>query len=256
MLFVMLAVTVWAVSCIPSSVIRGSGREANGTFDISPDYTSLDVSSGIVVELVDSLTTRGFITADEDVLDHVMIVREGGRVKVSYEPLVSVHSDITTVVKMPLSALLEEVDASSAARVVSTGRLLCGSLDIECSSAATVDLDIDGGELSIELSSAASFSGNVAVRSLEVDMSSASHCNIDGSADTGEVEANSAAAFRGLALVCGRADVEASSGGIVEISATNELNAGASSGGRVEYKGTPSIMRREQSSGGSIREVR
>jgi hypothetical protein len=41
----------------------------------------------------------------------------------------------------------------------------------------------------------------------------------------------------------------------VEIAATEELTAGASSGGSVRYRGGPAIIRRDTSSGGSIRQV-
>ncbi len=240
------------VSCIPSSVIHGSGREAHGEFDVMPNYTELSVSSGIVVELVDSPAGEGYITADERALDYVAIVQDGGRVKISYEPFISVHSDITTVVTIPASDALTRIDASSAAKVRAQRRLLGSSMEVDCSSAAVVDLDMDVRELSIDLSSAASFSGNVVVQNLEVEVNSAARCDIRGSADHCDVETSSAAGFRGFDLVCRRASAEASSGGSIEISATEELDAEASSGGSVRYKGSPAVVRRHTSSGGSI----
>lgn len=251
-----LAVCVaMAASCITSSVIVGSGHEAEGAFDIKPDYTSLSVSSGITVELLDTLSGEGYITADEEVLEHVAIVREGGHVSVSYEPLVSVRSEIKTVVRMPVSSALRKLDVSSAGQVVSPVRLLASSMEVECSSAARVDLDMDVQRLSVELSSAASFSGNVAVRSLEMEITSAAWCEIDGSADYLDVETTSAANLRGYGLVCRRVDADASSGSSIEVSVTEEFDASASSGGAVRYKGTPGIMRRGQSSGGSVRDT-
>lgn len=253
-LFVVVAAMTF-VSCIPSSVIHGSGSEAKGAFDIEPDYTALEVSSGIVVVLVDTLGLEGYITADEEVLEHVAIVRDGGRVKVSYEPAISVRSDIETVVAIPLSAALRELDVRSAARVTSGGRLLVSTMEVECSSAAEVDLDIDSQRISLDISSAARFTGNVVVENIEVELGSAARCDISGSAGLCEVESNSAANFRGYELVCRKVNAEASSSGSVEISVTEELHAEASSGGSVRYKGSPSITRRNQSSGGSVREV-
>jgi hypothetical protein len=246
---------VIAASCIQTSVIRGNGKEAKGDFDMSLDYTELSVSSGIEVKLIPSLTGKGFITADEEVLDFVSIVEEDGRVKISYEPFVSVNSDVKTVVSMPLSSELARLDVSSAARVSSDSRVRFSSMEVDCSSAGVVDLDMDAHELSVDISSAASFEGNVVVQNLTVDMGSASKCTIEGSAEYCDVESGSAASFRGENLVCRRADAEASSGGNVEISATEELDAEATSGGSVRYKGSPAIVRRDTSSGGSIREI-
>ncbi len=248
-------IAILLASCLHSSVIVGSGREAEGTFDLRADYTSLDVSNGIIVRLVDRPSAGGYITADEEVLSYVAIVREGGHVKVSYEPLVIVRSDVRTVVTMPASGSLRRMDVSSAGEVTSGGRLLYPSMEIECSSAARVDLDMDVQRLSLELSSAAGFSGNVAVRNLEVNMTSAAWCEMEGSADNLDVETGSAANFRGYGLVSRRVDGDASSGSTIEISVTEELEAEASSGGAIRYKGSPGIMRRGQSSGGSVRET-
>ncbi len=254
-LLVGMVLAMVSTSCIPSSVIRGSGHEAKGTFDISLAYTALTVSSGITVEFVDSETGTGFITADEEVLEHVSIIEEGGTVKVSYEPFITVQSKIKTVVTMPLSENLSRLDVSSAGRVVSSTRVMASTMEIECSSAGEVEIDIDAAEISLDLSSAASFSGNVVAGTLKAELTSAAKCRIEGSADYSSVEASSAGLFQGFDLVSRRARAEASSAGSVEISATEELDASASSGGSVRYSGAPAITRRDTSSGGSVREI-
>ncbi|MDR2912324.1 MAG: DUF2807 domain-containing protein [Alistipes sp.] len=274
-------------SCVESTVIRGNGRVARGAFDISADYTALEVSNGILVEFLAPVSegvsgagaaegavleasagsvsgtvsgsvsglVEGVIVADEEVLEHVAIVEEDGVVKVSYEPFVSVRADVKTVVTMPLSRALVRLDAESAGRIVSEVRIVAGELSVECSSAGEVELDIDAERLAVELDSAANFRGNLSVRNLFVEMDSASRCAVDGRADYLEVEADSAANFRGIGLVCGRVDADASSAGDVEVTVTEELNARASSGGAVRYKGGPVVVRRESSSGGVVREI-
>ncbi len=244
-----------ATSCIQSSVIVGSGKEAKGTFKVSLGYTELSVSSGIVVELVPSLTGEGSITADEEVLDYVSIVEEGGRVKISYEPSVSIHSDIETVVTMPLGSALARLDVSSAAKVTSARRLMFASMEIDCSSAGAVELDMDAQELVLDITSAATFEGNVVVQRLEADMDSTGKCTIEGSADYCDIENDNASSFNGAGLLCRRVDARAASGASIEISATDELDARAVSGGSVRYKGSPVIVRHDTSSGGSIRQI-
>lgn len=243
-------------SCISSSVIRGSGREARGGFDISLDYTDLEVSSGITVELVRSETGTGFITADEEVMEHVSITQDGGRVKVAYEPsFISVLSKIKTVITMPLGENLSRLDVSSAGRIVTGERLPGASIRVECTSAGEIEADINAADVSIDLSSAARFSGNVVAKKLTVEVTSAARCDVSGSADNCVADVSSAGDLRGLDLECRRAEVDASSAGRIEIAASEELVAEASSGGSVRYRGTPSIVRRDSSSGGSVREI-
>ena len=251
-----VAVSMILTSCISSGVITGSGREAKGAFDITPGYTELSVENGIMVELVPSLTGEGFITADEEALPHVSIVEEKGRVKVSYVPFVTVQSKIKTVVTMPASDRLEKIDVSSAGKVTSARRLLGSTIEIDCSSAAEVELDLDAGDVAIDISSAARFEGNVIARNLDVELNSASNCYMSGSAEVCKVEANSAADFRGVELVCRKAEVAASSAAKIEIAIVEDLDADASSGGSVRYKGSPAILRRNTSSGGSVREIK
>jgi hypothetical protein len=248
-------VAMLLAGCISSSVIRGSGREARGEFDISLDYTSLSVSSGITVELVRSDVGTGFITADEEVLEYVSIVEEEGHVKVSYAPFVTVQSRIKTMVTLPLGERLSRLDVSSAARIVSGERLPGTSIEIECTSAGEIETGIDAVDVSIDLSSAASFSGNVVAEKLTVEVTSAAKCNVSGNVDLCLAGVSSAGDMRGFDLVCRRAEVDASSAGKIEIAATGELVADASSGGSVRYHGTPSIVRRDTSSGGSVREI-
>jgi hypothetical protein len=250
-----VALAMIVASCIPSSVIRGSGREARGEFDIRLNYTSLEVSSGITVELVRSDTATGFITADEEVLEHVAIVEEDGVVKVSYEPFITVQSKIKTVVTMPLSENLARLDVSSAGRVVSDEKLRGPLVEIEGQSAASIEMGVDAGEVRIDLSSAAKLQGGIVAETLAVEQASASKCEVSGSVGVCVVEVSSAAIFRGAELECLRATVEAASGANAEISATEELDARAASGGSVRYRGTPAIIKRDTSSGGSVREI-
>jgi len=240
-------------SCLMPSVIQGSGKEVRGEFDIAQGYTSLAVSSGIAVELMLSDGGTGTIVADEKVLPFVSIVEEGGHVRVSYDPSISVSSPVNTVVSLPLSTRLDHIDASAAGRVVSGRRVVARAMSIDASSAGRVELDIDAEELRLNLSNAASFGGNVAVGSLEVDLSSASSCEMEGTAERLRVNANSAAGFRAPGLAVLHATVDASSGGKVEITVTEDIAANASSGGSVDYGGNPAIVRRNATSGGSVR---
>ncbi len=252
-----------ASSCIAQPrVVKGNGKVAKGAFDIALDYTELSVSNGIIVELVpyegEAKNGRGegLITADDKVLGYVTIVERDGKVKVSYEPQISVRiGDIKTVVTMPISSALARLKASSAAKIVSETRLVCGDLDVDCSSAAKVDIGIEAGSLWVDMSSAAEFEGEVYVRDFNAELDSAAKCKVSGEATSCDIDASSAASFKGYGLVCRSASIDASSAGGVEITVTEELNVDVSSGGSVRYKGNPVRVRQDVSSGGSLKSV-
>lgn len=249
-------------SCIDSSMIKGNGKVAKGAFDVRADYTELSVSSAITVVFAPvaevsggASMVEGHITADEEVLEFVSIVDDEGRIRISYEPFVAVRSDIKTVVTIPVSTSLGKISANSAAKVSCEVKLVCPSLAIDCSSAAEMDLQIEAKNLDMELSSAAIFKGAVSVAELDVDMTSAAKCRMEGTADEADMDVTSAAAFNGYDLVCRKAELDASSAGKIDITVSDELDAEVSSGGAVRYHGAPALVRRDVSSGGSIKSV-
>lgn len=129
---------------------------------------------------------------------------------------------------------LDRIHASSAANVYSEGTISSNSLTMSASSAATIEIAINAGEVLVEVSSAGDMVLEGKAKSLELEVSSA-----------GEVDA--------YELECEVVRAEASSAGSAKISVTKELNAHASSGGSIRYRGTPGRTNTDSSSGGSVK---
>jgi len=129
---------------------------------------------------------------------------------------------------------LEKIRASSAANVFSEGTVKANSMEISASSAATIEISIDAGFASIDASSAGDIVLEGKAKVLEIDVSSA-----------GEVDA--------YALESENVRASASSAGSAKISALKELNAEASSGGSIRYRGSPAKTNTNSSSGGSVK---
>jgi hypothetical protein len=129
---------------------------------------------------------------------------------------------------------IEKIRASSAANVFSEGTIKSNSMEISASSAATIEISIDAGFASVDASSAGDVVLEGKAKTLEIDVSSA-----------GEVDAYS------LESESVRASV--SSAGSAKISVSKELNAQASSGGSIRYRGSPAKTNTNSSSGGSVK---
>lgn len=250
-----LLVGATVMSCQGLDIIKGNGKVAHGEFDISGDYTGLSVSRGIIVELIEQEGLAGTITCDEKVLEYVAIIEKDGIVTVGYEPCVTVNSSVKTIVTMPLSSALSDIDASSAGSIKCDVKLSRAAMDIEVSSAARIELDVEAGELSVDVNSAAKFEGTVVAAEFDVELDSAARCSVAGNVDRCNIDVNSASNFNGYDLVCKSVDAEASSAGSIEVTATEDLNAEASSGASIRYKGSPRYMREDSSSGGSVKRV-
>ncbi|HTL07557.1 MAG TPA: head GIN domain-containing protein [Chitinophagaceae bacterium] len=117
----------------------------------------------------------------------------------------------------------------------------------------TVDGQLNGGKLRIELSSGAGFKGALDAGSLSVDGSSGAIARISGKAQSASLEASSGAGVYGYELISDKCDADASSGGAIEVSVNKELSAEASSGGDIRYKGNGVITKVSTGSGGSVK---
>jgi Putative auto-transporter adhesin, head GIN domain len=129
---------------------------------------------------------------------------------------------------------LEKIHASSASNVFSEGTIRANSMDISASSAASVEITIETGFASVDASSAGDLVLEGKARELALEVSSA-----------GEVDA--------YALESEIVRANASSAGSAKISVSKELNAHASSGGSIRFRGSPAKTNTDSSSGGSVK---
>lgn len=129
---------------------------------------------------------------------------------------------------------IKKLSASSASNIFSEGTIRSSSVDISVSSAASVELAIEAKTSIVEASSAGDVVLEGKVKSLEVEASSA-----------GDIDAY------GLESEIVKAG--ASSAGSIKVNVTKQLDAHASSGGSIRYRGTPARTNTGSSSGGSVK---
>ncbi len=128
---------------------------------------------------------------------------------------------------------IDKISASSASNVFSDGTIKSGSMEIHASSAANIEVSLDVTELEVHVSSAGDVVLEGKAKSINTDVSSA-----------GEIDAYNLQAETG--------EASASSGGSIKISVSQGLNAHASSGGSIRYRGNPTKTNTNSSSGGSV----
>ena len=131
---------------------------------------------------------------------------------------------------------LEKISASSASNVFSEGVIKSDNLGIAISSAASVEVNVES-------------------ESLIVEASSAGNSVLEGKVKSLEIEARSAGDIDAYRLESEKVYVRTSSGGSAKINVTKELEAHASSGGSIRYRGNPVKTNTDSSSGGSVKKT-
>lgn len=129
---------------------------------------------------------------------------------------------------------LEKIAVNSAASVFSEGPIKSNRMDISASSAGSVEVNLE-------------------CQSITVDTSSAGGVVIEGKTSRLELEASSAGTVDAYNLEAESVNAEVHSAGSAKISVSKELEASASSGGSIKYRGNPSRTNTHSSSGGSVK---
>jgi len=129
---------------------------------------------------------------------------------------------------------VNKLSSSSASNIFAEGTIKTKALSLSASSAGTIDIEIEVEDLEASASSAAELELRGKARNVEIDASSA-----------GEVDA--------YELVADAVVVDVSSGGGAKVNVVKEINAHASSGGSIRYKGNPERSNTNSSSGGSVK---
>lgn len=116
-----------------------------------------------------------------------------------------------------------------------------------------IDKVLNRADLSVDLSSGATLSGEIKTMNLEIVQSSGGRSYISGTAENLKVNCSSGAHFNGYDLAVTKCKADASSGGKIQLTVSKEMKAYASSGGAINYKGEGAIMDIATSSGGKVR---
>ncbi|WEK38054.1 MAG: DUF2807 domain-containing protein [Candidatus Pseudobacter hemicellulosilyticus] len=123
-------------------------------------------------------------------------------------------------------------------------------LQVSGASTVVVSGTLAVNQLSLDMSGASDFKGNVELGSLNVKVSGASDAVVSGKAGTVTIDANGASDFKGYELQSDQCSVTASGASDVKITVNKELNARASGASSVYYKGE-GVVKEMKSSGAS-----
>jgi hypothetical protein len=147
---------------------------------------------------------------------------------------------------------LDEIDVSSAGAVKGSDKLESEALEIEVSSAGSLELNILSNSLDLDISSAGFVALSLEVNKLEVEISSAGKVELTGQVRDQALDISSAGYYEGFTMISERTLVDISSGGLAQVYAKEKLDVQASSGGSVEFQGSPVSLSKRLSSGGSV----
>lgn len=200
-----------------------------------PSFTAISTSGSVQVELVKSSVSKAdyaIIKGDEDDL---YIEVKGNELFVKIKPQVGFWNSSNTKAKVTVYyQTLSSIDCAAGSSIKSDSEIVAESMDIESSSGANCSVILKSTDVN-------------------VDSSSGSKVSVSGSATSVNYDASSGARIDAAGLMASDAIADVSSGASISLYASKKLNADASSGGSIKYKGDPEKTNISSGISGSIR---
>lgn len=214
------------------SSIEGSENIISENRQVS-DFDKIKVGQAIQVEIVQANNFEVEVEVNDNIMPYLKTEVSNGELKIFYSKKFNSFKNVDALVKIKMPEI-KKIKASSASSVASKGIITGNDLQIDASSAASVDLNLN-------------------IDDMAVDASSASSIALKGLALYSNFEASSAATINAKKLKSNEVIAEVSSGSIISTWPILKLKAEASSGGVIEYFNAPTEdLKKKASSGGSI----
>ncbi len=213
-----------------SCVVEGDyGPTERETRKVS-GFDAIEVSHGIDVYLtIGSKETLEVETA-EDLMEHLVTEVSGGTLNIYFDKTFHWSREANVYVQ---ATELHEIKTSGGADLHGEDRLTTTDLELRASGGSDIKLEIDA-------------------KNVEVDVSGGADIQLSGTADNIHANSSGGSDLKAFDLVVQKADLEASAGSDIRIHVVDELEAHASSGADISYRGNPQLINTETSSGGDV----
>ncbi|MGP0067129.1 MAG: protein kinase domain-containing protein [Isosphaeraceae bacterium] len=254
--------------------IVGSGKPATKSWDLA-DFLSVEIRQPFRTSVTRADRFAVSVTTDDNVLDHVVVAREGSRLRVRLEDGLSYRLSGKDPLKLAITMpLLEEIDVGGAGKATiqgfasdrpflahlsgaSTleGSIRAGDVDFDISGASTLKLGGSGRTAKLLASGASHFKltdWQVNGEKLTIDVSGASSARFRGSAQTAVLKAEGASQLHLADLALEAADVSLSGASHAELQVKSLLSYDVSSASHLSYRGEPTVSKASKTGASSV----
>ena len=225
-----------------SGRLKGSGRMVTQDWGKAGDYTGISAAAFFDITVSPAAKTIS-VTADDDVIDYLVLERDGGKLK--FRVNANSTENISVSVTVPASASLREISAGSYGKVNCKMPLKGPSVSVSVSSYGSVSADIDTpGAAKLDVSSYGKFAGSVRCSDGELRISSYGSAQAPVECrNSCKLTVGSYAKFSGTVTVNARqAKLTVSSGGSFNGTFSgSSLEASVGSYGKIYLKGAAQV---------------
>jgi hypothetical protein len=235
---VLMCLTVLLLSgCHGLTFVVGSGNIVSKQYDLK-DFTNVEVSSAFQVQINQSASYSVTASSRENVIDHMDISQIGNTVKIRLKPGSYTNADTKATITMPV---LNKLTLSGASKGNIQGFKSTNDFDSTVSGASQLDINMETGKTSIDISGAGRVSGQLKALDTQITISGASRCELTGSAGDADFNVSGASQANTQNFQLQNAVVEVSGASRATINTNGSLSVDVTGASTLEYLGKPTL---------------
>jgi hypothetical protein len=113
-------------------------------------------------------------------------------------------------------------------------------------------MPVKGDKIELKAGSGSVLNLDIEMNVLKVDVCQGATINLEGLCHSQEIEASTGGIFNAYELKCDSSYVKANTGGLAKLKTISLLDAAASTGGQISYRGEPKVKKEQTILGGTI----
>eukprot|EP01132_Coremiostelium_polycephalum_P014900 gene14900-18051_t len=203
------------------------------------DFNEIVVSSGIDLYLTQAGSENIKLVGDEELIQNIEVEKKGNTLSIKYKEGMTWR---------------RVFKGKSAKAYVSFKNL--NSLVASGGSDVFTQNEIKSDKLNLRASGGSDLKLKVTVRDLDLRASGGSDVNLSGSATNMQISSSGGSDINAFDLIAENAKVTSSGGSDANVHVTKALEATASGGSDIHYKGDPSVRNNSPKYSGSVKRIR
>jgi len=242
-------ITILVSGTLLSGCVRVDMTEKNGpittqSYDYT-DFTGIELGHAFQLDIIPAASYNVTITAVKIVLEHIHVLKSGSTLKIDLDSWRSGwwwSSNPRVTITMPV---LTSLKLSGAIEGNALGFKSSQDFYLNLSGASHLDIDMETGYFTSEISGASSVTGRLTATGSDIDLSGASHINLTGSG--GDIKLHSSGAstadFTYFTVINAAIEFTGASHGTLDVRGRLDVDlSGASS---LEYLGNPTLGKKD-----------
>ncbi len=229
--FVIIAgIAVAFLSSCDSDCVTGSGNITQETRKVE-DFTKIEISGNYKIILVQDSSLSLNINADDNLLEYIKTSVDGNTLRIKNKNICS--DDITVTIGV---RNLEEIHASGAVEISSTGKIKTGDIDLQLSGSTKTTLDLNAARINTQ-------------------GSGSTEINLKGQASAHDLDLSGNGNVNAFDFIVGDYNIATSGSSDCKINVLRALNVQSSGSSSIQYRGNPTQVNNHKSGSSSIEKV-